>query len=450
MTALSIMGIYKKIAGGAGKAVRLAMGAKFEMALLGLLLLTAGAVVWQKPILERTIRITPQTIAMRSHGLFSDADVGGATVARATGPLSWSCELRSGNPYPYCGYELYIDRHRGTHGIDLSNMRSFAITLMYQGAATSFRVHLKNFDPRYADRADDETPKYMRVETAATPGRWQRVEFVPSDFGVADWWLRKRKLPPEFGRPQFDDITSLTVESGSEAPLGWHSFVIRDITVRTAILSDAQYYSLLLGTWIVMIVIYLGYRVGNLRRALKERSLLEAIALREAQEAACRDPLTGMLNRRGLNERFDARVRERGDTASMAVILMDIDRFKALNDRHGHGAGDQVLAAFAGVIGRKVRAVDIAARWGGEEFIVVCVDGDRKGALRVAEKLRASVEAFDFGACGPVTASFGVAWSASGGDLTALVAEADKALYAAKDAGRNCCWMLTPAMSQVA
>ena len=448
---MGIKGLNKSIADRTGAGLRLAANAKFEMALLGLLLLTAGAVVWQKPILERTIRFRPDNVASKSHLLFSDHDAGGNTVVKDTGPLSWTCDLRPGSPYPYCGYELFLDRNRGTHGIDLSNMRSFAVTLMYRGPATSFRVHLKNFDARYSDKADDESPKYLRVEADTTPGAMLRRRFVLSDFGVADWWLRKRKLAPEFGRPQFDDITSLIVETGSEAPLGHHSFEVRDITVRKAILSDAQYYSLLLGLWIVMIVAYFGYRVGNLRRALKERTLLEAIALREAQEAACRDPLTGLFNRRGLKERFDALTRDRRDSVAMAVILIDIDHFKALNDTYGHDMGDRVLTAFAGVVGRNVRVVDIAARWGGEEFVVVCADVDRKGAMRIAEKLRACIEGFDFGDCGPVTASFGVHWApAADDDVAAMVSLADKALYAAKAAGRNCCRMLRAALPRAA
>ncbi len=347
------MGLHKMIA-----------GAGFEMALLCLLLLTAGALVWKDALLERTIHFTPATTAAMSHMVFSDGDTDGKSIVKERAPLRWDCDLRPGNPYPYCGYELFLDKNRGVHGLDLANMRSFAITMMYRGASTSFRVHLKNFDPRYSDKADDESPKYLRVEADTTPGKLERTEFVLSDFGVADWWLRKRKLPPDFGRPQFDNITSLIIETGSEAPLGPHQFDVRDITVRRAILSDAQWYSLLLGLWIVMIVLYLGYRLGNLRRALKERQMLEAIALREAQEAACRDPLTGLLNRRGLAERFDALIKERRQATAMAVILIDIDHFKVLNDTYGHDRGDQALAAFAQVVGRNIRAGDLAARWG--------------------------------------------------------------------------------------
>ena len=446
---MRILGLYKKLFDAAGRRIGLLSNVRFEAALLALVLLTAAAVVWRNALLDRTIRFTPHTVSGMSHVLFSDADTGGGTVARNTGPMAWTCDLRAGLAYPYCGYELFLD-HRHTHGLDLSNMRAFAIELKYGGPSTSFRVYLKNYDPAYADRADDESPQYLGVETNTTPGRWQRAEFTPDDFGVAEWWMRKRRLPPRYGHPQFKDITSMIVETGSEAPLGRHDFQVREIVVRRALLSEAQWYSLLLGVWIVMIVGYLGYRVVNLRRALRERRILDALALREAQEAANHDPLTGLLNRRGMGERFDGLTAARGRTAGMAAILLDVDHFKALNDAHGHACGDRVLSDLAGVIRRHVRAVDLAARWGGEEFLVVCAGVNRRGAQRVAEKLRACIESHDFGVGAPVTASFGVHWSSAGEpDLAQRVALADKALYAAKAAGRNCC-RVYPLLSRAA
>jgi diguanylate cyclase (GGDEF)-like protein len=436
--ALRIKGLHKDFAERTGRAARLLANVRFELALLGLLLLTAGAVIWQDQILLRTTHFTPDSTASNSHLVFSDADSGGKTVVQDTGPLAWDCDLRTGNPYPYCGYELFVDRHRGTHGLNLTNMRTLAISLMYEGQATSFRVHLKNFDPHYSRATDDDTPKYLRVEADTTPGKWQTTRFVPDDFGVADWWLRKYKLAPQYGRPQFDNITSLIIETGSEAPLGPHAFQIKDIEIRTAIMSDAQWYSLLLGLWILMIVAYLGYRLSNLRRALRERRTLEALALREAQEAARHDHLTKVLNRRGVTERFEDMRRMRRE-AAMTVILIDIDHFKALNDSFGHEYGDQVLAQIAGVISRNVRAVDLVARWGGEEFVVVCAGIDRRGAQRVSEKIRECIETFDFGEGGRITASFGIHWSnAPETELSQMVALADIALYAAKAGGRNC------------
>lgn len=450
---MSTKGLKDYIAGFAGKSIRLAAGAKFEMALLGLLLLTAGAVAGKDQLLGRTIAFTPQNTTSNSYLVFSDGDagVGGKSTTKDLGGLKWDCELHAQHPYRYCGYELFIDRSRGTTGLDLTNMRSLGITMMYRGEATSFRVHLKNFDPAYSIRADDESPQYLRVEADTTPGRLQHIDFTTADFGVADWWLRKHQLAPQFGRPKFDNITSLIFETGSEAPAGHHAFEVREVRIHKALMSDAQWYSLLLGVWIVMIVAYLGYRVVNLRKALRERQTLEALALREAQEAARRDHLTGVLNRRGMVEAFDGMAGQRRGAFDLAVILIDIDHFKVLNDTHGHDFGDQVLAAFAGVIGRNVRMQDMVARWGGEEFIVVCADVDRRGAQRIAEKLRERVEAYDFGPCGKVTASFGIYWSnAAQPDLARMVSLADTALYAAKASGRNCCRLHRADMSKAA
>jgi len=444
--ALRIKGLQMKIGGPAGQALRLVANAGFEMALLGLLLLTAAAVIWQDQILLRTTRFTPANTGTHSHLVFSDSDTDGHTVVRETGPLAWTCDLRAGNAYPYCGYELFFDRNRGVHGLDLTHIRSLAITVMYRGQATSLRVFLKNFDPHYSRATDDDTPKYLGVEADTTPGKAQRIAFVPEDFRVIDWWLRKYRLAPQFGRPQFDNITSMIIETGSEAPLGPHVFQIRQIEMKTAIMSEAQWYSLLLGLWIMMIVVYLGYRFGNLRRALRERRTLEALALREAQEAARHDHLTKILNRRGVTERF-AELRKDRRTTAMTVVLIDIDHFKALNDSHGHDYGDQVLTEVAGVIGRNVRAADLVARWGGEEFVVVCAGIDRRGAQRVSEKIRECIEGHDFGACGRITASFGIHWSnAPEAELPQMVALADVALYAAKAGGRNCVRLHRPAM----
>ncbi|MBW8881682.1 MAG: GGDEF domain-containing protein [Asticcacaulis sp.] len=451
MTALRIEGFYRNFTAFAGKSLRLIASARFETALLGLLLLTAVAVACKTALLDRTIRFTPESTAGYSHLVFSDGDTDGKSSVNGLGSLRWTCDLRAGNAYPYCGYELFLDHDRGTHGLNLTNMRSLAITMVYRGASSSFRIHLKNFDPRYSVKADDESPKYLRVEADTTPGQLQHTEFVLSDFGVADWWLRKRKLPPQFGRPQFDDVTSLIVETGSEAPLGHHEFDIREVIVHTAVLNDAQWYSLLLGIWIVMVVLYLGYRVSNLRRALEERRTLETLALLDAQEAARRDHLTGLLNRRGLTERFDDLVKSRPDPIPLTVILIDIDHFKALNDSYGHAFGDQVLSTFANVVSRNVRVVDMVARWGGDEFIVVCADVDRRGVQRIAEKIRERIAGFDFGPCGQVTASFGIYWSnLPAADLGQLVIQADMALYAAKAGGRNCCRFTSSSLSKAA
>ncbi|MEZ5623069.1 MAG: GGDEF domain-containing protein [Burkholderiaceae bacterium] len=150
------------------------------------------------------------------------------------------------------------------------------------------------------------------------------------------------------------------------------------------------------------------------------------------------DALTGVLNRHGLEQRFDiehARAQRYG--RPIGVVVADIDHFKQVNDGHGHATGDIVLREFAQLLRRNVRADDIVARWGGEEFVVVAPESDEDGAAALAEKLRAAVTAHGFALPAPLSASFGAAALADDEGLDGVVARADAALYHAKAAGRN-------------
>jgi diguanylate cyclase (GGDEF)-like protein len=132
--------------------------------------------------------------------------------------------------------------------------------------------------------------------------------------------------------------------------------------------------------------------------------------------------------------------------------VIDLDRFKALNDRHGHQAGDEVLEAFATTLRRGVRASDFAGRWGGEEFVVLLPDTDLDGALQAAETMRASFDGMTIPTVtAHITASLGVATLPDHADDGAsLIRAADRALYRAKAAGRNCVIAAAPAEQPVA
>jgi diguanylate cyclase (GGDEF)-like protein len=118
------------------------------------------------------------------------------------------------------------------------------------------------------------------------------------------------------------------------------------------------------------------------------------------------------------------------------VILLDIDRFKEINDKYGHAKGDRVLKATADLLRKTIRNADSAGRWGGEEFLVVCPETDLAGAGALAEKLRMAFADTQFPEGIHRTASFGVAVF-QGEGVEELVGRADDALYAAKEAGRN-------------
>lgn len=155
------------------------------------------------------------------------------------------------------------------------------------------------------------------------------------------------------------------------------------------------------------------------------------------------DPLTGIPNRLDLLDRFATELmRARRHERPLAVIMLDLDDFKQINDAHGHLAGDQVLVAVAQLLRANLRAEDLYARWGGEEFLVVLPESDlAKGSL-AAEKLRHLVEDLVVpvgGATVRVTASFGVAPCRGSDEPDGAIRRADVALYEAKSGGRNRC-----------
>lgn len=188
---------------------------------------------------------------------------------------------------------------------------------------------------------------------------------------------------------------------------------------------------------------------GLVRLARSAADVLELamtnLRLRVRLEAqAMRDPLTGLFNRRYMEENLRGellRARRRGST--VAMLVLDLDHFKRLNDARGHDAGDEVLRHVSQALATAVRGADVACRYGGEEFALVLVDCDDEFALRRAEELRVLVQSLRIFYQGeelePVTVSAGVATSAMDRrwNVRELFRAADLALYAAKRAGRN-------------
>lgn len=162
-----------------------------------------------------------------------------------------------------------------------------------------------------------------------------------------------------------------------------------------------------------------------------------------ARRRAITDDLTGLHNRRYLDDALDEHVAQaRVKGTSLSLIMMDLDRFHAINDIHGQQFGDQVIAAVAPSVADSIGETDIAARYGGDEFVII-LPGRRSGeALEVAEKIRRSVEALSLaapdGATVTVTTSQGIAeYPLHASDVESLKECSDRALYVAKESGRN-------------
>jgi diguanylate cyclase (GGDEF)-like protein len=159
---------------------------------------------------------------------------------------------------------------------------------------------------------------------------------------------------------------------------------------------------------------------------------------RELLDQANLDPLTRVCNRRKLTEILEGETaRSNRYGTSLSAMVLDIDHFKAINDSHGHDAGDVVLVELAARLSGTLRQADRLARFGGEEFVVVAPGIGVPDALELAERLRSRVAGEDFAAVGRVTVSIGVAGHRPGETAEALLKRADTALYRAKSGGRN-------------
>jgi two-component system cell cycle response regulator len=183
--------------------------------------------------------------------------------------------------------------------------------------------------------------------------------------------------------------------------------------------------------------------IGNTILKFSMLDELEEHALTQLFELTIRDPLTRAYNRRYLTAHLQSELAfsARRDLP-LALLMVDIDHFKHINDTYGHGLGDVVLQLVAASIQRLLRPYDALCRYGGEEFVVVARDSSSRNAEILAERIRRHIEALSFdvpGGRARVTVSIGVvSWSAqAGADVGALIQAADEALYEAKNAGRN-------------
>jgi diguanylate cyclase (GGDEF)-like protein len=185
--------------------------------------------------------------------------------------------------------------------------------------------------------------------------------------------------------------------------------------------------------------------VARVRAALRARHALAIL-----ERLAHLDGLTGLVNRGAFEDQFhrhwDA-CRRRG--AALAVLIVDLDHFKAINDTHGHATGDEVLCRTAGVLVCAVRSSDLVARYGGEEFVVVAPDCPLAAAVGLAKRFRAGLARLTIAARRAdvmVTASVGIAGTTNTlpGSPAELFRQADQALYQAKRSGRDAIWVHEP------
>ena len=212
---------------------------------------------------------------------------------------------------------------------------------------------------------------------------------------------------------------------------------------------EPDYPTVVAAAYVGMVVVvllsstFLTTRVQSTREHLRRQKAELAQALEQIRQLATHDDLTGLLNRRAMLDRMQLEQhRSLRSGSPLLIAQLDIDHFKAVNDTHGHAAGDLVLQSFADTVRRNVRDTDVLARWGGEEFVLLLCDTPAADAVALMERLRQAVQAMQVpvaqgGQPITVTVSIGLARHAPADPLAGTLERADRALYAAKAGGRN-------------
>jgi diguanylate cyclase (GGDEF)-like protein len=348
--------------------------------------------------------------------------------------------------YMGCGLTYVLTGSDVTRGRDLSRFDSIELDLAYKGPSAFVRVALRNFDPRFSKAEDHNSSRFHSINLRPRDIQ-QPVALDLNELTVPEWWVTQYNLAREFNRPGLENATAVSIDLPAVHAGEEHEIQLRRITLKGHWVSRDQVYLGVLCAWMLGAVLMVLNGWGQLRRShLRQQREIDALTARTRQlrveqeklrRLATIDELTGVLNRRGLEQALE----DFEDSArGMTLVMLDIDHFKHINDRHGHDCGDEVLRRVAAVVAANLRASDVFGRWGGEEFLIAGQGTRIREATRLAEKLCDRIEQSEITVAGhriSVTASFGVALAPPAGSTADALKRADEALYRAKEAGRN-------------
>jgi diguanylate cyclase (GGDEF)-like protein len=351
------------------------------------------------------------------------------------------CHYKDTHDYQSCGVTFLLTQSGLTRGMDLRPFDELVVDVAYRGNGNFVRVAVRDFDPRFSREQDGNSAR-MQSTNIRSADLHGPLTIALGEMAVPEWWISQFNLPREYNRPSFENITAMTVDLPFTLANTTHELELRRLELRGEWISREALYLAILVAWMLSAAGAVVWQLTALRRQQRRQERdIEALVARTAQlrheqddlrRQASIDQLTGVLNRRGVEQAL-ANLGERAGTG-IALVMVDIDHFKRINDTHGHTAGDQVLQRVAAVMVQNVRADDILGRWGGEEFIVACVHCTAEQAAQVAEKIRQRIES-RHRLC--VTASFGVAEMQGMAQFAETLRRADEALYRAKSQGRN-------------
>ncbi|MFC3116891.1 GGDEF domain-containing protein [Cellvibrio fontiphilus] len=376
--------------------------------------------------------------------MLNDEFNGGVSIASLeaqSNKIVLNCQIKKSSTFPFCSLMIPL-ADASKQGLDLSRFDRMKLTLEFKSTEPdTILVYLLNDEGRAGNihgRAN--------MHTLAPVTGIADYEMNLAGFNLPSWWIFAHPEATYAGL-RFDNIKYLQISTGDNTleRLVNIGFIQMELTGKWIAAKDL--YLVLVIFWLVFSVVHAIYNLNKLHQENKQARKREAdlaqinkflsIEKEKYESMAKHDALTGCLNRTGLRDVLtrviDLYIRKNNISS---LILLDIDHFKRINDLFGHAEGDAVLIELSRFIQKHIREDDYLVRWGGEEFAIICCNTSAKGAVGLAENLRALIAGHKLSSKTAITCSFGVA-ELNSSKVNDWFKRADVALYLAKANGRN-------------
>jgi diguanylate cyclase (GGDEF)-like protein len=361
--------------------------------------------------------------------------------------LVWQCNIENDGQSHTCGANVALGKDTLGKGVNVSGYDHINVELDYSGGDKRLRFYTRNYIDGVSNERDSQTAQFTNalIPTQFLKGNLS-INF--SEFFVAEWWINTYQVPRDAMRSNFNNTVVFGIDLNYPSSPGIHTFHLKKLEFVGLWVSKEQWYLGILVFWMIAIFMGGGYNLWQLKQQSKaERARLDALVSQNSilenetnhyKQLSMLDQLTGLLNRHGLTHYIDKNFGAEKNQ-QVALIIIDIDFFKKINDRYGHSCGDIVLQKIAHLLRDNIGASDYAARWGGEEFLIVMPFTSLLNAHAIAEELRVQVENARFDELPDlrVTISLGVGAIDGVEAFHMMFRRVDVALYQAKAQGRN-------------
>ncbi len=355
--------------------------------------------------------------------------------------FTMDCELRDVAPWPYCQMQLKFAPMGD--GLDLTRFDYVKITLDVTGEGDpGVRLYLPNFEQGISNLSDSSLLKVNEVEFFINQdGSEHRIPL--NMFHVAGWWRADKRVPLMKSGVNIDNVAEIHISTGSLMREGQFQYRLLELRFEGKLIQDSTLYFSLMLAWILFGLGLLIQRWWLVSRQLDDSqhksSKLEKLThslksqTKELSQQARTDALTKLSNRAAFHQDMSETLKH-----PVCIFVIDLDHFKQLNDQHGHMVGDEVLVHFAQLMLQAKRQQDWLYRWGGEEFVLICQETQLTDAHLIAQKLLEQCRHNPWPKQVQQRCSIGVAGTRQDEDWQLAFERADKALYQAKSAGRDC------------